>query len=105
MNDTVKLNLETKQIEDFFPLAAHSLAYVSDGTNRGRVGAIVHIAKLDGNFDLVTLRDAKGHAFTTRANYVFAIGRGTTPSITLPRAAGVKLTIIEEADLRAARQQ
>ena len=105
VNDTIKFNLETKQVEDFFPLAAHTLAYVSDGTNRGRVGSIVHIAKLDGNFDLVTLRDAKGHAFTTRANYVFAIGRGNTPSITLPRGNGLKLSIIEEAELRANNQQ
>ena len=102
LNDTVKLNLETRQIEEWYPMATHSLAYVSDGTNRGRVGTITHISKLDGNFDLVSLKDAQGHAFTTRINYVFVIGKHA-PSISLPRGRGVKLSILEEADRRNAR--
>ena len=104
-NDTVRLNLETKKIEEFFPMANHSLAYVSDGTNRGRVGTIVHISHLDGNFDLVTLKDANGHTFTTRINYVFVIGKGGKASITLPRGNGIKLSILEEAEKRNNNEQ
>lgn len=98
INDTIKYNLDKNEIEASFPMAVHSLAMVSDGTNRGRVGTIVHISKLDGNFDLVTLKDARGHTFTTRINYVFIIGKGEKPAITLPRDQGIKLSILEEAE-------
>ena len=100
MNDTIKLNLETKEISESYPMAVNSLAMVSDGSNRGRIGTIVHISKLDGNFDLVSLKDARGHTFTTRINYVFIIGKQGKPGITVPRGDGLKYSILEEMENR-----
>jgi small subunit ribosomal protein S4e len=102
-NDTIKYNLETKEIVETLPMAVNSLAMVSDGSNTGRVGTVVHISKLDGNFDLVTLKDARGHTFTTRINYVFIIGKNDKSAITLPRGDGLKYSIQEEMDHRVNR--
>jgi small subunit ribosomal protein S4e len=100
VNDSVKFNLDTKEIVEKIPMAVNSLAMISDGSNTGRVGTIVHISKLDGNFDLVTLKDARGHTFTTRINYVFVIGKNGKTSIALPRGDGLKYTIQEETENR-----
>lgn len=97
INDTVKLNLDNGEVTERFPVAVNNLAYILNGSNRGRVGVISHIAHFDGNHDLVTLKDAKGHVFTTRVSYVFIIGNGNTSAITLPKENGIKQSILEEA--------
>lgn len=79
-----------------------NLAFVSDGSNRGRVGIIHHITKFDGNYDIVSLKDEKGHIFTTRINYVFIIGKGDKSAIKLPKENGIKSSILEEAEKRNA---
>jgi len=97
INDSVKLNLENGEVVERYPIAVNNVAFIQNGSNRGRVGIITHIAHFDGNHDLVTLKDAKGHVFTTRSSYVFVIGNGNTPVITLPKENGLKLSILEEA--------
>jgi small subunit ribosomal protein S4e len=47
-------------------------------------------------------QDANGHTFATRMAYIFVIGKGTKPYISLPKGAGIKLTIAEERDKRLA---
>jgi len=47
-------------------------------------------------------QDANGHTFATRLGYIFVIGKGTKPYISLPRGNGIKLTIAEERDKRMA---
>lgn len=100
INDTIKLNLDNNEIVERYPMTVHNLAYVENGSNRGRVGVISHISHFDGNHDLVTLKDAKGHLFTTRSSYVFMIGNGNNSAITLPKENGIKLSILEEAAKR-----
>jgi len=100
VGDTLKLNLEKNEVEDFIPMEAGNLAFCTDGNNRGRVGLIDHINKFDNNFDLVTIKDASGHSFTTRTSYIITIGKGAKSLITLPKANGLRLSIIEEAEKR-----
>jgi small subunit ribosomal protein S4e len=100
IGDTIKYNLEKNEVEDFIPMAVGNLAFCSDGNNRGRVGIIDHINKFDNNFDLITIKDAAGHSFTTRTSYIVTVGRGNKSLITLPKGNGVALTIIEEAKKR-----
>lgn len=100
INDTVKYNLESGEVTERYPMAVNNVAFIMNGSNRGRVGIITHIAHFDGNHDLVTLKDAKGHIFTTRISYVFIIGNGNTPVIALPKENGLKLSILEEAAKR-----
>ena len=100
LNDTIKYNLDKNEVVEKYSMAVNNLAYVMNGSNRGRIGVINHISHFAGNYDLVTLKDSKGHLFTTRINYVFVIGTGNTSAITLPKDKGIKLSILEEAALR-----
>ena len=77
-----------------------NIAFVVNGNNRGRVGVIDHINKFDGNYDLISVKDDKGHVFATRTDYVMVIGRGNKSEIGLPRDKGLKKSILEEAAQR-----
>lgn len=70
------------------------------GNNIGRVGVLQHIEKHPSSFDIAHVKDANGHAFATRSTNVFVIGQGKKPVITLLPQRGIKLTSIEERDLR-----
>lgn len=100
VHDTIKYDLEKKQVVESYHFEVGNVAFISDGNNRGRAGVITHISRLDGNHDIVTLKDARNHIFTTRIEYVFVIGRGEKPVITLPKGDGIGLTILEEAEKR-----
>merc|ERR1712090_17311 len=56
--------------------------------------------------DLATnkIQDCQGHLFATRLAYVFVIGKGNKPFISLPKGKGIKLSIAEERDKRARSQ-
>ena len=66
-------------------MKVNNIAFVYNGNNRGRIGIINHITKFSGNYDLITIKDERGHIFTTRVNYVLVIGHGKTPVIKLPK--------------------
>lgn len=104
VNDTIRYDFEQKQILDVYKFEVGNVAYVSDGNNKGRVGVISHITKLDGNHDIISLKDKNHHIFTTRIEYVFVIGKGETPSIALPRHSGVAVSILEEVEQRKANE-
>jgi small subunit ribosomal protein S4e len=57
-----------------------------------------------GSFDIVHVKDAKGHQFATRMGNVFIIGKGNKEWVSLPRGKGVRLTIAEERDRRLAEK-
>jgi small subunit ribosomal protein S4e len=56
----------------------------------------MHKTRHLGGFDIVSLRDSKGHNFATRVNNVYVIGKNAQTSITLPRRDGAAISIIEE---------
>jgi ribosomal protein S4E len=98
-DDVVKVDIETGKIIDFIKFESGKLAMITKGRNTGRVGTIVHVEHHPGSFDIVTVRDAAGHSFSTRQENVFIIGSGDHPEITLPKGKGVKLSILEERDM------
>jgi ribosomal protein S4E len=98
-NDVVKVDIETGKAVEFIKFEVGKLAMITKGRNTGRVGTIMHVEKHPGSFDIVSVRDATGHSFSTRQENVFIIGSGDTPSITLPKGQGVKLSILEEKDM------
>ena len=51
-------------------------------------------------FRRLPFQDSNGHTFATRLAYIFVIGKGAKPYISLPRGNGIKLTIAEERDKR-----
>ncbi|KAH9496019.1 40S ribosomal protein S4 [Bulinus truncatus] len=82
VNDTIMLDIATGKMKEFIKFDTEK-------------DILVH-------FDIVHIKDALGHTFATRLSYVFAIGKGSKPWISLPRGKGVKLTIAEERDRRIA---
>jgi small subunit ribosomal protein S4e len=98
--DSVKLDIATGLIVDHVAFETGNLALITSGNNVGRVGIIVHRDRHVGGFDIVHVRDARGHSFATRIANIFIIGKGKNPLISLPKEKGISLTPLEE---RAAR--
>lgn len=76
---------------------------ITAGRNLGRIGVITHKEKHPGSFDIVHIKDAAGQQFATRISNVFVIGKGTRAYVSLPKAKGVKKSILEEADAKRKR--
>lgn len=103
VNDTIKLNLEEMQIVDFYPFKVGSCAIATGGHNMGRVGTIMKLEKHPGSFDIIHIKDERGHQFATRKSNVFILGNDK-PVIGLPKTKGVKMTILEERNLMLQRR-
>jgi small subunit ribosomal protein S4e len=71
--------------------------------NMGRVGVIVHRERHPGSFEIVSMKDSAGHAWATRMNNVFVIGKGSKPWISIPKSNGTKLTIIEDRNAKMSK--
>jgi len=98
VDDVIKLDIATGKAVEFFKFESGKLAMITKGRNTGRVGTVLHVEKHEGSFDIVTVRDAKGHTFSTRKENVFVIGTGTEAAISLPKGNGLKLSILEERE-------
>jgi small subunit ribosomal protein S4e len=83
-------------VRDHVKFDIGNLAMVTGGHNAGRAGAIVHLEKHRGGHDIVHVEDAAGNRFATRKDNVFVVGKGNKPLISMPKAKGVRLTILQE---------
>ena len=107
VGDTVLLQLGTSAGGQSQEVGRHvafhvgALAALTGGHNAGRVGVITRRDVHRGGHSVVHLRDAVGHEFSTRESNVFVLGEGSTPLVSLPKAKGVRPTILEEAAARA----
>jgi len=102
-NDTVKVDIETGKVIDHLKFEIGNLVAITGGHNLGRVGLITTIERHPGEHTIVHVKDVSDHAFATRIENVFIIGKGTKAAITLPRQRGIRLTVIEERDRKAAK--
>jgi small subunit ribosomal protein S4e len=98
-NDTVKFDLKTGRITQCYKFDIGNIAMVTRGANVGRIAVIVNKEKHPGSHDIVHLKDRRGNEFATRMGNVFVIGKDDSPVISIPRAKGIKYTIIEERDM------
>jgi len=105
VNDTIKFDFMKGKLLEIAHFRMGGLCMVTKGKGVGRVGVITKIEKHPGAFDIIHLRDSKDHTFATRKDNVFTIGIGKKPMIALPKTQGIKLTIMEERDIRLAKQQ
>jgi len=103
-HDTIRLDLQTGKVLDFLKFETGNLCFVTGGHNLGRIGVITSRERHPGSFDIVHVKDSLGHSFATRITYIFVIGKGTKPYISLPRGRGIRLTAAEERDKRLARK-
>merc|ERR1712039_894967 len=97
---TIRYPDPNNKVQDIITFEVGNLCMVTGGANAGRVGTMISREKHPGSFDIVHIKDSQGHVFATRLNYVFVIGKGNKPFISLPKGKGVKLTIAEERDKR-----
>merc|ERR1712018_191578 len=100
VNDSVQVDIATGKIQDNIKFDTGNLCMVTGGRNTGRVGTIMSRERHPGSFDIVHVKDSNGHVFAPRLAYIFVIGKGNKPYISLPKGKGIKLTIAEERDKR-----
>jgi small subunit ribosomal protein S4e len=100
MLDSVVVDTATNKIKDFIKFDIGNLVMVTGGRNTGRVGVVQHREKHKGTFDICHVKDAAGNEFATRMSNVFVIGKGSKPMVSLPKAKGIKMTIVEEMNKR-----
>ncbi|WP_395239294.1 eS4 family ribosomal protein, partial [Salmonella sp. s54412] len=104
VHDTIRLDIKSGKITDYIKFDNGNLSMIVGGRNMGRVGVIAHREKHAGSFDIVHVKDSKGHQFATRMTNVFVIGKGGKEWVSLPRGKGIRLTIAEERDRRLAEK-
>ncbi|KAJ8314595.1 hypothetical protein KUTeg_006745 [Tegillarca granosa] len=85
VNDSVMVDIASGKMKEFIKFDSGNLCMITGGHNLGRVGVIQHRERHPGSL-----------------SYVFVIGKGNKPWISLPRGKGVKLSIAEERDRRLA---
>merc|ERR1712012_898880 len=70
MHATVRVDIATNKIQDHVNFENGNIAMIMGGNNIGRVATIVHRERHPGSFEIVHLKDAKGHQFATRLENV-----------------------------------
>jgi len=95
-NDTIKLNLESGEVDGVVKFENGCLLTVTGGNSIGRVGTLMHLEKHPGSYEIVHIRDAEGNAFATRLSNIFVIGQGKKSLIKLPKYNGIRMTLIQE---------
>jgi len=100
VHDSVQVDIASGKIQDTIRFDTGNLCMITGGANCGRIGTIMSRERHQGSFDIVHIKDSNGHTFATRLGYVFVIGKGNKPYISLPKGKGIKLTIAEERDKR-----
>lgn len=103
VGDTIKLDLKTGKILAHVKFAIGNICMVTSGKNLGRVGIVTARDKKQGAQDIVHIKDAAGNTFATLWNNIFLLGEGTNALVSLPRRRGVRLSILEERELRMKR--
>jgi small subunit ribosomal protein S4e len=98
LGDSVKLDLKTGKALGLAAFEPGNVCMITAGANKGRIGILVSREKHPGSFEIAHLKDKRGNSFATRAGNVFVIGEGSKPWVTIPRAKGIKLSIIEERE-------
>jgi len=104
-NDTVKFDLASGKGTEVLKFEVGALIMCTGGRNLGRVGLIVHREKHPGSFDIVHVKDAVGQEFATRQTNIFVIGKGDHSTVVLPKAKGIKRTVLAEFQLKHPQHQ
>lgn len=70
------------------------------GSNIGRVGILVSKESNPGSQQVVHLKDARGSTWATLASNVFVLGEGNESLVSLPRDKGIRLSNVEDREIR-----
>jgi len=100
INDSVKYDFKNKSISGVLKFQVGATVMLTGGNNVGRIGTLTSIEKHPGSFEICHIKDSKGNAFATRQGNVLIIGDGKTTSVSIPKGDGIRLTLIQERDLK-----
>merc|ERR1712216_341558 len=101
LNDVVKVDLATGKCVETIKFEVGATCAITKGQNQGRIGTIIGREKHVGSFEIVHVKDSKGRAFATRIMNIFVIGaKDDEPLVSLPKAKGLRDTIMEERKKR-----
>lgn len=103
INDSLKVNLTTGEVDGLIKLDNGSSVFCTGGNNIGRVGILQHIEHHPGSYEIAHIKDASGNTFATRLSNVFGIGEGKNTQVSIPKNKGIRLSLIEERDKRLSR--
>jgi len=95
-----QLNLENGEIESVIKFENFCTVYIVGGNNIGRVGTMLSVEHHPGSYEIVHVKDSKGHTFSTRLSNAFVIGTDKKPVITLPKGNGVAISLTDERNQR-----
>merc|ERR1712060_146086 len=101
-NDSVKVNLETGEIDGIVKFENGCQVMVTGGNNIGRVGALMHVEHHPGSYEIVQVKDTAGNVFATRLSNIFVVGQNKKALITLPKLKGVRRSLVEERNHKIA---
>ena len=97
-NDTIKFNLEKKEIVGFYKYEIGSQVMINGGNNVGRCGTIIKIEKHPGSYEIVYIKDLANKEFSTKLSNVFVIGE---KNMEIPAEKfNTRLSVIEERKIR-----
>ena len=100
-HDSIKLNIETGEIIDYYKYKIGAPVLIVGGNNIGRVGVIQKIEKHPGSYEIVYIKDSKGVEFSTRLTNIFITGDQKSE---MPEEKyNTRLTILEERNLRGGK--
>merc|ERR1711939_1244322 len=105
INDSIKYNLATKQIDGIIKFQNNSICMITGGNNIGRIGALQSLEKHPGSFEIAHIRDATGNSFATRLGNAMVIGDSKEAVISLPKGEGIRLSLIEERNARLGNEE
>lgn len=105
VHDTVRVDIASGKILDHIKFEQGNVCMTTAGNNIGRVGILTHREKHPGSFEIVHLKDSLGHGFATRLQNVMVIGKESKPWISLPKGDGIKMSIIEDRQLRMGKSK
>lgn len=92
--------MESGEIESVIKFENFCTVYIVGGNNIGRVGTMLSVEHHPGSYEIVHVKDSKGHTFSTRLSNAFVIGTDKKPVITLPKGSGAKVSLTEEREAR-----
>merc|ERR1719263_418156 len=105
INDSVKFNLATGEINTVIKFVNGAQVMIIGGNNIGRIGSLQSLEKHPGTFEIAHVKDSNGRQFSTRISNIIVIGDGKEPAISIPRGEGLKLTLLEERDNRMPEEE
>ena len=101
-HDSIKINIESGEIIDYYKYKIGAPVLIVGGNNIGRVGVIEKIEKHPGSYEIVYIKDTNGTVFSTRLTNIFITG-DQKPEIPEEKY-NTRLSILDERNLKGGKK-